>query len=131
MREGEHWVDLSRGPPPYEPDPGFLERYVHCLNGHSERRPQIFISNLWKWLNHLLYHQIGNINFFIFIGQISKTLSCVDKIKYEHLTILSILKCCQCAPKIVLWLMIFEYVANLRICRLFCLKVIPMSHRNI
>ena len=54
---------------------------------------------------------------------------CVDKIKYEHLAILSNLTSCQCAPRIVIF--------NLCICcqfedlQIILPKVIPMSHRNI
>ena len=56
---------------------------------HSERRPQIFIPKR-KSMKPLLYHQIGNINLNLFSLQISKTMMfCVDKIKYEHLAILS------------------------------------------
>ena len=40
----------------------------------------------------LLYHQIGNIDFFIFITHQWNLMFCVDKIKYEHLAILSNLK---------------------------------------
>ena len=52
----------------------------------------------------------------------------VDKIKYEHLAILTNLKSCQFAPRIVIF--------NLCICRQFedlqimKPKIIPMSHRN-
>ena len=42
---------------------------------------------------------------------------CVDKIKYEHLAILSNLKNCQYAPRMVIFNLCI-YVANLRICRL-------------
>ena len=54
---------------------------------------------------------------------------CVDKIKYENLAILSILKSCQFAPKIVIF--------NLFICcqfedsQIISPKIIPMSRRNI
>ena len=54
---------------------------------------------------------------------------CVDKIKYEHLAILSNLKSCQFAPITVIF--------NLCICcqfedsRIISPKIIPMSHRNI
>ena len=44
---------------------------------------------------------------------------CVDKIKYEHLAILSNLKSCQFAARTVIFNL---YVANLRIHWLFCLK---------
>ena len=43
---------------------------------------------------------------------------CVDKIKYEHLAILSNLKSCQFAPKIVILQSLYN-VANLRIHRFF------------
>ena len=51
----------------------------------------------------------------------------VDKIKYEHLAILSNLKSCQFAPRIVIF--------NLCICcqfedlKIISPKIIPMSHR--
>ena len=54
---------------------------------------------------------------------------CVDKIKYQHLAILSNLKSCQFAPKIV--------ICNVCICCQFedsqniWPKILPMSHRNI
>ena len=54
---------------------------------------------------------------------------CVDKIKHEYLAILSNLKSCQFAPKIV--------ILNLCICcqfedsQIILPKIIPMSHRNI
>ena len=54
---------------------------------------------------------------------------CVDKIKYEHLAILSNLKICQFAPRIVIF--------NLCICcqfeesQIVLPKIIPMSHHNI
>ena len=77
----------------------------------------------------LLYHQIGNINFSIFITDQYNLMFCVDKIKYEHLAILSNLKSCQFAPKIVIF--------NLCICcqfedsQIILPKIIPMSHCNI
>ena len=81
----------------------------------------------------LLYHQIGNRNFFILSLQISKNLIfCVDKIKYEHLAILSNLKSCQFSPGIVIFICV--YVANSRICRLFRLKIIhyePSQHLTV
>ena len=54
---------------------------------------------------------------------------CENKIKYEHLAILSNLKSCQFAPRIVIF--------NLCICcqfedsKIILPKIIPMSHRNI
>ena len=75
----------------------------------------------------LLYHQIGKKKKSL---QISKTcLFCVDKIKYEHLAILSNLKSCQFALRIVIF--------NLCICcqfedlQIISPKIIPMSLRNI
>ena len=53
---------------------------------------------------------------------------CVDKIKYEHLAILSNLNSCQFAPEIVIF--------NLCICcqfedsQIILPKMIPMSHRK-
>ena len=46
----------------------------------------------------------------------------VDKIKYEHFVILSNLKSCQFAPRIIVIFYLCIYVANLRIHRLFGLK---------
>ena len=54
---------------------------------------------------------------------------CVDNIKYEHLAILSNQKCCQFAPRIVIF--------NICICcqiedsQIILAKIFPMSHRNI
>ena len=54
---------------------------------------------------------------------------CVDKMKYEHLAILSNLKSCQFTPRIVIF--------NLCICcqfedlQIISPKKIAMSHRNI
>ena len=54
---------------------------------------------------------------------------CVEKIKYEHLAILSNLKSCQFAPRIVIF--------NLCICcqfedwQIILPRIIPMNHRNI
>ena len=77
----------------------------------------------------LLYHQIGNKKFFIFITIQWNLMFCVDKIKYEDLAILSNLKSCQFAPRIVIF--------NLCICcqfedsQIILPKIIPMSHRKI
>ena len=77
----------------------------------------------------LLFHQIGNINFFIFITNKQNLMFCVDKIKYEHLAILSNLKSCQFAPRIVIF--------NICTCcqfedsQIILAKIIPMRHRNI
>ena len=52
---------------------------------------------------------------------------CSDKIKYEHLAILSNLKCCQFAPRIAIF--------NLSLCCQFeylqitLPEIIPMSHQ--
>ena len=65
----------------------------------------------------------------LFSLQISNLMFCVDKIKYEHLAILSNLKSCQFAPRIVIF--------NLCICcqfedlQIILPKIIPMSQRNI
>ena len=54
---------------------------------------------------------------------------CVEKIKYEHLAILSNLKSCQFAPSRVIF--------NLCICcqfedsQIITPQIIPMRHRNI
>ena len=53
----------------------------------------------------------------------------VDKIKYEHLAILSNLKSCQFAPKIVIFnLCIYCQFEDSEI---ILHKIIHMSHRNI
>ena len=65
----------------------------------------------------------------LFSLQISNLMFCEDKIKYEHLAILSNLKSCQFAPRIV--------ISNLCICcqfedlQIILPKIIPMSQRNI
>ena len=51
----------------------------------------------------LLYHQIGNRNFFISITIQWNLMFCANKIKYEHLAMLSNLKSCQFAPRIVIF----------------------------
>ena len=77
----------------------------------------------------LLYHQIGNRNVSIFITIQWNLMFCVDKLQYEHLAILSNLKSCQFAPRIVIF--------NLCVCcqfensQIILPKIIPMSHRNI
>ena len=67
----------------------------------------IKFKNLTHWVflrgnKSLFNHQIGNINFFIFITIQWNLMFCVDNIKYEHLAILSKLKSCQFAPRIVI-----------------------------
>ena len=92
----------------------------------------------------LLYHQIGNRNFFIFITIQWNLMFCVDKIKYGHLAILSNLKSCQFAPRIVIFNLCIccqfaptIVIFNLCICcqfedlQIISPKIIPMSHRNI
>ena len=77
----------------------------------------------------LFYHQIGNTNFFIFITNQSNLMFCLDKIKYEHLAILSNLKSCQLASRIAIF--------NLSMCcqfedsQIILPKIIPISHHNI
>ena len=77
----------------------------------------------------LLYHQIGNRFFYIFITDQKNLMFWVDKIKYDHLAILSNLKSCQSAPRIVIF--------NHCICcqfedwQIISPTIIPMSHRNI
>ena len=80
---------------------------------HSERRPQRFIPNRKStsivssnWQQKFLYFHYKSVKVDVLCR------------KYEYLAILSNLNSCQFAPKIV----IFKYVANLRICRLFRLK---------
>ena len=97
-----------------------------ALNPIQNEEPKYLFS---RGNQPLLYHQIGNISFFIFHYKSVKTLFCVDEIKYEHLVILSNLKSCQFAPKIVIF--------NLCICcqfedsHIISPKIIPMSHHNI
>ena len=52
---------------------------------------------------------------------------CVDKIEYEYLAILSNLKSCQFAPKIV----IFNLCCQFEDSQIISPKIIPMSHCNI
>ena len=98
----------------------------HPINPFRMKTPKYFFP---RGNEPLLYHQIGNRNFFIFITNQSNLRFWVDKIKYEHLAILSNLKSCQFAPKIVIF--------NLCICcqfedlQIILPKIIPMSHRNI
>ena len=94
---------------------------------HSEQRPQ----NIYSKEEIYLYFIIKlATEISLFSLQISKTWTfCVDKIKYEHLTILSNLKSCQFAPRIVIF--------NLCVCcqfedlQIISPKIIPMSHGNI
>ena len=54
---------------------------------------------------------------------------CVDKIKYEHLAILSNLKSCQFAPRIVICnLCIYCQFEDLQI---ISPKIIPMTHEPL
>ena len=68
---------------------------------HSEWRPQ----NIYSQEEINLYCIIKLATEISFISvQSSKTwMFCVDKIKYEHLAILSNLKSCQFAPRIVIF----------------------------
>ena len=101
---------------------------VECtLNPFRMKTPKYLFPRGNKPLFH---HQIGNTNFFIFHYKSVKTWCfCVDKIKYEHLAILSNLKSCQFAPRIVIF--------NLCICcqfedsQIISPKIIPVSHHNI
>ena len=104
-----------------------LTSHTYMYLTHWERRPHLYL--LLRGNKSLLYYQIGNRNFFIFITVQWNLMFCVDKIKYEHLAILSNLKSCQFAPKIVIF--------NLFICcqfedsQIILSKIIPMSRRNI
>ena len=77
----------------------------------------------------LLYHQIGNRNFFIFITNQKHLMFCVDKIKYEHLVILSNLKSCQFAPRIVIFILCI--CCQFEDSQIISPKIMPMIHRNI
>ena len=94
---------------------------------HPERRPTKYLFP--RGNTSLLYHQIGNRNFFIFITNQSNLMFCVDKIKYEHLAILSNLKSCQFAPGILIF--------NLYICcqfedsQIISPEIIPMGQHLI
>ena len=80
----------------------FYMVYMHIVITHSERRPQNIYSqeelNLYCIIKlatgiSLCSLQIINLMFCIYI----------DTIKYEHLAILSNLKSCQFAPRIVIF----------------------------
>ena len=97
-----------------------------CGLTHSERKPQHIYSQ--EEINlYCIIKLIGKKKFFIFITNQYNLMFCVDKIKYEHLAILSNLKSCQFAPRIV----IFNLCIHSCTCtcmlpiwgfRLFCLK---------
>ena len=100
----------------------FRRQKQSCLS-HSERRPQ----NIYSQEEMNLYCIIKlATKISLFSLQISKTLFCVDKIKYEHLAILSNLNSCQFAAEIVIF--------NLCICcqfedsQIISPKILPMSH---
>lgn len=85
---------------------------------HWERRPQIFIPKRKSisiassnWQHKFLYFHDKSVKNLMF---------CVDKIKYEHLAILSNLKVANLHLKY--WSSIFKYVANLRNFKLYRLK---------
>ena len=54
---------------------------------------------------------------------------CVDKIKYENLAILSDLKSCQFAPRIVMFNL--SMCCQFEVSQIISPKIIPMSHQNI
>ena len=72
---------------------------------HSEQRPKKYLFPRGNTCKLLFYHQIGNtnLNFFIFITNQSNFMFCVNKIKYKHLAILSNLKSCQFASRLVIF----------------------------
>ena len=112
-------------PPPALKDILFL--YKYSINPFRMKTPIYLFPRGNK---PLLYHQIGNRNFFIFITKPDFFFFfCVDKIKYSHLTILSNLNSCQFAPRIVIF--------NPCICcqfedsQIIWPKIIPMGHRSI
>ena len=77
-----------------------VEYYGGSINPFKTKTPKYLFLRGNK---PLLYHQIGNRNFFIFITNQENLMFCVDKIKYKHLAILSNLKSCQFAPRIVIF----------------------------
>ena len=92
---------------------------------HSERRP----PNIYSQVEINLYCIIKlATEISLFLLEIN-LMFCVDKIKYENFAILSNLKSCQFAPRIVIF--------NLWICcqfensQIIWPKKIPMSHCNI
>ena len=112
--------------------PMYIKKTNTPINRNSlltywERRPHLYL--FLRGNKSLLYHQTGNRNFFIFITIQWNLMFCVDKIEYEHLAILSNLKSCQFAPRIVIF--------NLCICcqfedsKIILPKIIHMSHHNI
>ena len=88
------------------------------IYSQSNRKYTSTVSSSWQ--QKFLYFHYKSVKTWMF---------CVDKIKYEHLAILSNLKSCQFAPRIVIF--------NLWICcqfedlKIISPKIIPMSHRNI
>ena len=128
-------LTLQKQPVPYKnTHSSFLlvaKKHVHTRQSWIQY-PLRMKTTLYLFLRgnkSLLYHQIDNRNFFIFITIQWNLMFCVDKIKYEHLAILSNLKSCQFAPRILIF--------NLCICcqfedsQIILPKIIPMSHRNI
>ena len=108
------------------------ESVVHgviCTSTHSERRPQNIYSQ--EEINLYCIIKLAT-EMSLFSLQISKTWCfgyLIDKIKFEHLAILSNLKSCQFAHRIVIF--------NLCICcqfvdsQIISPKIIPMNHRSI
>ena len=93
---------------------------------HSERRPQIFIPKRKStfivssnWQHKFLYFHYKSVKLNVLCRQI----------KYEHLAILSNLKSCQFAPKIVIFILCI--CCQLEDSQIISPKIIPMSHRNI
>ena len=62
-------------------DEVYSVKKVKSFNPFKTKIPNIY-SQEENGNQPLLYHQIGNRNFFLFSLQISKTLFCVDKTKY-------------------------------------------------
>ena len=66
----------------------------------------------------------------LFSLQISKTwMFCVDKIKCEHLAMLSDLKSCQFAPRIVIFILCI--CCQFEDSQIILPEIIPVSHHNI
>ena len=81
----------------------FTKAHLQTFNAFNPLRTKTTLYLFLRGNKSLLYHQIGNRNLFIFITIQWNLMFCVDKIKYEHLAILSNLKSCQFAPRIVIF----------------------------
>ena len=103
-----------------------LHIQLHVLLTHSGRIPPKIYSKEEK---PLFIHRIGNTDFLHF-SFINNTTFCVDKIKYEHLAILSYLKSCQFTSKILVIFNIF-LCCQFEDLHIILPKTIPMSQGNI